>query len=177
MRVVILTLLLCLLSSCIGTTTVDTKAGKGYFPKVSGLDLTGEKRVLPDDFKTSKMLLVVAYLQKQQPDVDAWFPHIKSMMEEHGDLEYFELPTIAELAAPIRSVIYNGMRGGIKDEWMRKHVVTLHLEKELFNKHLDVSDENQIYVYLVEQDGKIVKRWDGLYSEEKLAEIKAELKL
>lgn len=172
MKDIICLFLVFTLLGCIGTSEVDKSTGEGYFPRVSGLDLTGEKHVLPDDFKTEKMVLIVAYLHEQQPDVDLWFPHIESLMKEHKSLEYFEVPTIAKLMAPIRSVIYNGMRGGIKTEFMRQHVVTLHLEKEDFNKHLGITDENQIYVYLLEKDGRILQRWDGMYSEEKFKQLK-----
>ena len=172
----LLSCIFCLsLISCIRSTEVIIPKKTNYFPTVSGLDLTGKNRLIPQGFKTDKMIVIVAYLQKQQADVDTWFPHIKQLLKEDKNLEYFELPTISKMSAPMRSIIYNGMRGGIKSDWMRKHVVTLHLDKKTFNKHLKITNEKQVYLYLLEKDGKIIQRWDGLYSLKKLNELKSKI--
>ena len=55
------------------------------------------------------------------------------------------------------------MRGGIKSDKMRSQVITLHIDKEPFNKHLDVSDEEIVYVFVLDSEGKILYRDKGRF--------------
>jgi hypothetical protein len=59
------------------------------------------------------------------------------------------------------------MRGGISDSGMRSRVVTLHIDKGPFNQALEVEDESQVYLFLVERDGRILEKVEGRFSEDK----------
>ena len=64
-----------------------------------------------------------------------------------------------------------GMRGGITSERMRSQVITLHIDKEPFNKHLDITDEKIVYVYVLDPEGKILYKDQGRFSQEKWLEL------
>lgn len=137
------------------------------FPNVTGRALTGDDFTVPDDLGEAYNLIVVAFLQKQQPDVDTWIPHMETLESEREDFAFYEFPTISKMNPVMRWIIYRGMRGGIPGEPSRARTVTLHIDKAPFTAQLGIDDEDQIYAFLVDQEGRVLWRETGLYSKEK----------
>lgn len=163
---ILIFLLLC--NSCtVGTSEVEL-GDKNQFPIVGGLNLHGDEKTFPECLSADQTICVVAYQRWQQQWVDEWYELIEKLVDEsEGNLAYYEIPTISKMSAPVRYWIYNGMRGGIKSDKMRSQVITLHIDKEPFNKHLDVSDEEIVYVFVLDSDGKILYRDKGRFNVDK----------
>lgn len=167
-RLLSFTLLLFFLSSCtVGTSEVKTTS-KDYFPKVGGLDLQGNDQTFPECLEKDQTICVVAYQRWQQEWVDEWYAEIEKVVSKNSEsFAYYEIPTISKLSAPVRWWIYRGMRGGITSEKMRSQVITLHIDKKPFNKHLEIIDEEIVYVFVLDKEGKILYRDQGRFSDEK----------
>ena len=62
-----------------GSDMTDTNTPKaGYFPTVSGKNLTGQTFTFPADLKKDYNLIAVAFLREQQADVDTWIPKMEA---------------------------------------------------------------------------------------------------
>ena len=68
-----------------------------------------------------------------------------------------------------RWFIYNGMRGGIKDDNMRSQVVTLHIDKTPFKNALKIDTEETVFTYVLDENGVILESIKGEWTEEKWA--------
>ncbi|WDE98993.1 hypothetical protein PQO03_14235 [Lentisphaera profundi] len=158
--------LLLLTPSCVGTSEV-VKMGDDQFPQVGGMNLHGDEKQFPDCLSAEKTIAIVAFKREQQAWVDEYYAEIGPLLEQNPNLAYYEIPTISKLSSPIRWWIYRGMRGGIKDDTMRASVITLHIDKDPFKKHLGIINEEIIYVYLLDSNGNILDSIDGRYSSEK----------
>ena len=152
--------------SCVGTSEV-IKLGENRFPKVGGMNLHGEEKQFPDCLTAEKTIAIVAFQRWQQTWVDEYFSEIHPLLQKNPKLAYYEIPTISKLSGPIRWWIYRGMKSGIQDETMRSSVITLHIDKAPFKEHLDIKDEEIVYVYVLDSKGEILNRIDGRYSPEK----------
>jgi len=137
------------------------------FPNVSGENLERRKFTFPQDFEKEKNLVTIAFQREQQNDVDTWTPMVQRLLTEHADLAYYELPTISALNPVFQWFINNGMRSGIPDRSARAATVTLYLDKEPFKDALVIQTEAQIYILLVDGNGKILWRESGLWLPEK----------
>ncbi len=138
------------------------------FPAVEGKSLMGEVVQFPDVFsKRSFHVVVIAFEQEQQSEVDTWLPSLKGLLDEREDVDYFELPTISRMNAVMRWIIYRGMRSGIKDEGDRTRTVTLHIDKEPFKSGLKIDSEESIVLVVVDDKGKVIGRSEGVFGEEK----------
>ena len=158
--------LLVLTPSCVGTSEVIPRA-TNQFPQVGGMNLHGDEKEFPGCLTADKTFVVVAYQRWQQAWVDEWYTNIGPAVEQNSNFGYYEVPTISKLSGPIRWWIYKGMRGGITDEKMRSSVITLHIDKEPFNKQLDIKDEEIVYTFVLDKEGNILARQNGRFSEEK----------
>ncbi len=145
------------------------------FPEVTGKALTGDAVTLPTDLEKPFTFLAVAFLQKQQADVDTWIPKMEAIEDARNDFAFYELPTIRKMNVFTRWFIYRGMRGGIPSDRARTRTVTLHIDKGPFKKSLGIEDEGKIYLFLVDGAGEVVWKTEGLWAEEKEAALLKQL--
>jgi len=94
------------------------------FPTVSGSNLQRSKFTLPQDLQGELNLVLIAFQQWQQTQVDTWIPFARQLEKDHPALRYYELPTIQRLNTLARTFINEGMRAGIPDLVARERTIT-----------------------------------------------------
>lgn len=143
----------------------------GRFPNVEGSNLEGEHFALPADFRGQLNVVLVAFQRDQQADVDSWMPFLKSLGERHPALRVYELPTLGRRYRMMRPFIDGGMRRGIPDRAVREATITLYIDKSPFREALKLGDEDRIYVLLVDREGRVLWRTEGLFNDNAGAEL------
>lgn len=78
-------------------------------PRLDARDLTGADRVIPDDLPADPCVVVLAFRQRQQRDVDDW-------VEALGDTPVVEIPVLGTGWRMVRGWIEGGMAGGTPEE-------------------------------------------------------------
>jgi len=145
------------------------------FPTVTFDNLEGRSLTLPADFNGERNVVFVAFQMEQQKDVDTWAPWLKRTLPKYPGSDFYEIPTIQRMVAPMRWVINRGMRGGIPDRAVRERTVTLYIDKEPFKRSLGITTESVIQVLLVDKAGRVWWRTTGSYSPAKAAELEQAL--
>lgn len=156
--------------------TVTLAADSIRFPTVTSDNLEKRTFTLPRDFGGEKNVVFIAFLRKQQADVDTWVPFVKPLVAKTPNAEFYEIPTIKRMVAPMRWMINTGMRGGIDDKGARERTITLYIDKEPFKQSLGITDENTIYVMIVDREGHVLWRTSGVFTAAKGAELEAALR-
>jgi hypothetical protein len=136
------------------------------FPTVQGSNLLRQKKTLPQDFEGELNLVFVPFLQWQQSEVDSWVPWIVEMEAKYPGFLYYELPTIENRNILFQTFINEGMRVGIPNSLTRERTITLYLKKAEFQKSLDMSDEDHIYILMLDNKGNILLRSRGPFTKE-----------
>ena len=142
------------------------------FPQVSGINLARKRLSLPHDLEGQVNIILVAFQQWQQGEVNTWIPAAQALETSHPDLRYYELPTIRPLNRLAQAFINSGMRSGIPDRLARVRTITLYLDKDAFRQALDMPDEDHIYVLLLGENGQVLWRERGVFSPDKGAALK-----
>jgi hypothetical protein len=145
------------------------------FPTVTFDNLEGRSLTLPADFNGERNVVFVAFLMEQQKDVDTWAPWLKQTLPKYPGSDFYEIPTIQRMVAPMRWVINRGMRGGIPDRAVRERTVTLYIDKGPFKQALGITTESMIQVLLVDKAGRIWWRTTGPFTPAKAAELEKAL--
>lgn len=146
---------------------VSLVSDSARFPVVTSANLEGRTFTLPRDFAGELNVVFVAFERRQQGDVDSWVPFVKSLLARTPNAEYYEIPTIKRMIAPMRWMINRGMRGGIDDLGARERTITLYLDKEPFKRAIGISTEQEIQVLVVDREGRVRWRAAGAFSEDK----------
>jgi hypothetical protein len=152
----------------------ESSAGE-HFPNVKASNLEKRDFNLPADFEGERNLLLVAFEREQQKDVDTWLREMKRFEEIDPGFHYYELPTIQRPNAFMRWFIDTGMRHGIPDRKSRERTITLYLQKKPFLDSLLITDQKKIYAFLVDREGKVLWRSEGVFDETKGASLRSAL--
>lgn len=143
----------------------------GYFPKVTGIDLQGNKRDLPQAFDKPINIVVVAFKREQQKNVDGWIKVLDPIVEKNAEVGFYELPLIYELNPLSRRFINNGMRRGVVEEKSRARTITVYTDREKFFKIMKMR-EDKIYLLVIGKNGKILQRIEGDATKKNIALLK-----
>lgn len=136
-------------------------------PAVSGSNLERQKLRLPEDLEGELNLVLIAFQQWQQRQVDTWLPLARGLEATHPALRYYELPTIQRLNALARTFINEGMRAGIPDPVARERTITLYVDKRAFREALGLRSEANIYALLLDRQGRVLWQAEGAWTAEK----------
>jgi hypothetical protein len=128
-------------------------------PPLSGRRLDGRPVTLPDDLEAPTLLLV-AYLQWQQRQVDTWLAARPTLRDVGAD--YLEVPLLSWRWLPGRAWIDGGMSAGMNDD-TRAHTMTVYANPTAFRRRLGLP-LGQIGVLLTLPGGQIAYRASGALS-------------
>lgn len=142
--------------------SIDTANYQGTrFPKVRGSNLAGQEFILPTDIKAEFAVVMIAFQQYQQVEINTWIPVARELSDQADNLVYYEFPTIDRLNPAARAFIDGGMRAGIPDPIARATTITLYLDKSSFREVLEIPDEEDVVVMLINRQGDIFWRTEG----------------
>jgi len=161
------------LSGCIGAGPLSNVVSRGNskFPAVKGTNLQGTEIDVPAGLKGNRRLVAVAFLQKQQEDVNTWVAHLDELRINNPELSFYEIPMIYKGNALFRFWLNNGMRSGIPNEQTRRTTITVYTDVESFLKEVGAPDNQQIQVFLLDEQGTILGRTAGAHSADKAKEL------
>jgi hypothetical protein len=145
------------------------------FPHVESSSLSGTTHRLPETLDGDRNLLLIAFKQAQQSDVDTWVPVAEQLAEELPDFRAYELPVISQMYRPVSGFIDGGMRGGIPDPQVREATITLYINRKRFLDDLRIPSVDAIVPMLVTPNGTIEWRTTGRRSDSAEAELRRAL--
>ena len=135
------------------------------FPDLDTRTLQGVDKHLPTDLPADRTLLVLAFQQRHQRDVDAWM----AVAERHGwltDLAQpqptrpayatIEVPCISRRWGPARRFIDGGMTAGIRVPTILARTWTAYTDVGRVQRALGIADSEQIWVAALAADGSVL---------------------
>ncbi len=141
-------------------------------PNITGSNLLRQKVELPADLQGKMNLLFIAFYQWQQMEVDSWVSLAQEIEQTQPGFHFYELPTIQRRNLLSQAFINEGMRAGIPDRATRERTITLYIDKQAFQRALDMPDEDHIYILLADQAGNILWQARGVNTVENSASLR-----
>ncbi|MBC8100836.1 MAG: hypothetical protein H7Y11_15460 [Armatimonadetes bacterium] len=137
------------------------------FPTVGGENLSGQTYILPYGLEGEFNLLMIAFEPAQQFLVRTWLPLLGQLADQYTHFRYYQLPTLNRFGEDRRTFIDQAMRRGISDPNLRDQVITLYLDKAAFCQTLNIRGESTIYLLLIDHEGIIHWRTEGIATQHK----------
>ncbi len=131
------------------------------FPDLVTEDLNGERQEVPNRLPGDLKLFLIAYARQQQGDLDPWLTLGLGLEGRHPGFRVYELPTLAASWQAARAWVDNGMRSGIRERAARARTLTLYLDKDQFNRALELPSERDVYALLIDASGHVILRHAG----------------
>ena len=107
------------------------------------------------------LLLLIAFRQWQQRQVDTWVPVADDLAATYPHFRAYELPVISRAYRPVARYIDGGMRAGIPDPDVRDATITLYINRSDFLRTLGIASVRSIVPMLVRPSGEILWRTEG----------------
>lgn len=143
------------------------------FPTTAGDNLNQRRIEIPGGLDAPYNLLIVAFLREQQSDVDTWLPTAKEIAADHANVEYYELPTVANGGPLFKMFLDGGMRRGIPAFEARERTITLYLDTDKFRELAGIDGRDRIWTGLVDRQGRVYWSARGPADPATLAELRA----
>lgn len=141
------------------------------FPEINGENLEKKKYTIPYDLEGELNVVIVPFQRWHQSLVDEWSVFLNSIEQSDLNFRYYEVPTLNSAYKVMRFMIDGGMRAGIPERSVRERTITLYTNKPLFEKHLSITSEDTIYLFLIRKNGEILWRSEGEFDDQKGDEL------
>ena len=146
-----------------------------YFPRITAENLNRVEMTLPDDLAGSPALILIAYKQKQQTNVNTWLDRMDEIESAIPGVQIIETPTISSGKwGWMAGFIDGGMRSGIPDPEARARTITLYTDVSLFNQALNIESTDTIYAVLLDEEGEVLDMAEGDYTPAKLDALRSD---
>ena len=177
MKKICLILAIMSLTSCmIGSgENSSIEANNNKFPLMSGINLDGIKHDLPKDFAGELNLVSIGFEREHQEAINTWIAVADEITKNNSKIKFYEVPLIYELGGFSRAWVNNGMRLGIQDKIARERTITVYTNRDKFFEIMDMKGD-KIYTLLLDKDGKILWRSEGLANQKNIESLQKILK-
>jgi ATP10 protein len=162
-------LLISLFASTSGNCQTDKKDRNSLinkdFPNLSAETLSGKAINFPKDTKGKFTIICIAFSDNAQPLADTW---TKAVLEKYpnNEVNYFEVPMLKKGLKFMRGIIDGGMRRGVAKN-LHDKVATYYGKLPDYKTQLLMPDDDGVYVFLLDINGKIVATTEDTASPEK----------
>jgi hypothetical protein len=151
------------------------EANKDKFPLLTGINLEGKKFELPKDFDGEFKLISIGFEREHQEAINTWIKVADEINKNNLKIKFYEVPLIYELSGFSRAWVNNGMRLGIQDKIARERTITVDTNRDKFFEIMDMKGD-KIYTLLLDKEGKILWRAEGLANQKNVESLQKILK-
>lgn len=156
------------------------------FPRVPGRSLAGSEMLFPEDLAGEVNVLILAFRQHQQADVDDWMARLATagvpQSPPHSDdgralaggvvpLAMYEVPLLGARYAPMRRFIDGGMAVSIRRPDILARTVTVYGQIGPIESGLRLSNRDTVHTVVVERSGAVRLVAHGSVSDQSLAAV------
>jgi hypothetical protein len=127
-----------------------------------GRALDGTSVLLPDELPAERTVVVVAFRQRQQADVDRWIDLAVSLGVPGSPLEsspprataVVEVAVLGRRYLPARRFIDGGMAAGIGDPAVLARTITVYTDPAAYRRRCGITTADEVTVMVVDRDGQ-----------------------
>lgn len=147
------------------------------FPNIKGKTVNGHERTLPHDFTGRYNIVLLAFTQEQQYEVNTWMTFLMRLRQTNPEVNVYEVPVVKRYSFVQRRLLDYWMYSGIPDADTRDRTITLYTDVGAFLDTLGLPNAATIYMLVVDRDGLVSWQTTGSYDERKAAELINKLNL
>lgn len=143
------------------------------WPAIEAETVSGRVVKLPTLLTAPRTVVLAAYSEEQQQDVDRWMAALELKAR---NIPWLQVPVLGKTNPFFQNLILTGLRRGLPDKADRERVAVTFVEGEEFRRSMALSGEGRVMnAMVVDRSGTVALRLDGPYTPEKGARLLAAL--
>lgn len=147
--------------------------GGRTLPTIGGTTLRGREVLLPSDTLGLVTFLVVGFSYDQRPEATRWIQAIKDRFAYSSDVEYYLIAMVPGIYGPLSPLVDVGLRWAFASE-LHDHILAVHGSTGSFRRVLAASPVSNVWLYLLDRDGRVVFQYGGSFDEDVFSEMVSE---
>lgn len=167
----VLITLTCLLS-------LSLAAQKGQiFPDLEGETLDGKTIVVPADTKNKLTIVGMAYSKKAEDALKSWYTPMydkfilkRGMFDDQYDVNFFFIPMYTGTKKMAYEISMNKMRESNRKD-LYPYLLFYKGEMDAYLEVLNMEEKNLPYLFVIDQEGKVVYYAKGLFTDKKMEDL------
>ncbi|ROR20821.1 hypothetical protein EC845_2690 [Comamonas sp. BIGb0124] len=146
----------------------------GHLPRVAASDLNKRQLAFPEDLAADRTLVFVTFMRGQNVDVDHW---VEGMgLKESSAVAWMRLRVFDTASNRNRDDIESKLQATYTTPDARASVVPLFTDRDAFARSLGLPTQKHVYAVVINREGHVLARAEGLYSREKADALLERLK-
>ncbi len=147
--------------------------GAARWPAFEAETVAGRAVKLPALLTAPRTVVLVAYSEEQQQDVDRWMAALEL---KSRNIPWLQVPVLGRTNPFFQNLILTGLRRSLPDKADRERVAVTFVEGDEFRRSLALGGEGRVmHALVVERSGAVALRLDGPHTPEKGARLLAAL--
>lgn len=141
------------------------------FPKMKGMLVNKQELELPKDIKGKRTVIVIA-LKKEvaKNQAGSWAEPLLTKYANQSDFQFLEIIMLSSMYSMVKGYIYSSMKSDMP-EIMHDKVMAVFASLKPYKKQLKMSNENEAYVFVLDQVGEIIHQVEGGANTQKLRKV------
>lgn len=174
---------LLLITALIASFSASSQKGS-EFPNLEGENLDHRTVNIPKDVKGKHTLIGLAFSKNSEKYLKSWFspvynqliakPDEGSLFAFSYDVNVYFVPMLTGAKRPAYQQVMKKVEKEV-DKKLHPHILFYKGTLKEYKEALNIKDKDLPYIYLLDENGKIVYATSGMYSENKLQRVIDEL--
>ncbi|MFN8578788.1 MAG: hypothetical protein U0354_18320 [Candidatus Sericytochromatia bacterium] len=145
------------------------------FPEIKGEDLTGKLVEIPRDATGKPTFIILGYSYRAREITEKWLQEYERKFSKNTN--FYLVPMMGnKVATKAMSFFINqSMKSGTPVN-EHKHVITVYQDLNPIKKSLNFVSNEDVYVYLLDTNGKIIWSETGKFNRKSFYELEEKLK-
>lgn len=147
------------------------------FPELSGKNLAGENRILPDDYLGKYTIVGLSYSQKAEGELRTWFDPVfdkfvlkLGMFDDTYDVNVLFVPMFHGASKVTFEKAFKSVKQKTDDDFY-PYVLFYKGEIKTYKTALDMPEKEWAYCFFLDPSGTIIKAFKGPFREKYMEEI------
>jgi len=146
----------------------------GRLPTLFAKRLDQRPVVLPQQLPAERTLALVVYRRDQRAEIDSWIRGLH--LDEDASIPWFRMPVLNDPGSESeRSAIESKLLARHPSESDRSRLVPVFTDREAFVRAAGISGTEHASVLVLNRDGKVLARAEGLFDEAKAQALRETL--
>jgi hypothetical protein len=146
----------------------------GRMPTVAAKRLDQQSVVLPQQLPAERTLALVAYSRNHREEIDSWIKGLR--LDEDKSITWFRMPVLNDPGdAHARSAIEDKLLARHPNELDRTRLVPVFTDRQAFVRAAGLSGTDRASVLVLNRNGKVLARAEGMYDESKARALRETL--
>lgn len=149
------------------------------FPELQGEKLTGEQLTIPADLNDKVSIVGMAYSKKSEASLKSWYQTMfdkfvlkRGIFDDQYDVNLLFVPMFTGGKKAAYNASMNKMKESNRED-LYPYLLFYKGGLEPYVSTLEMENKDQAYLFIIDQEGKILYSTKGLFQERKMEEIEA----